>query len=155
MQARTLVIVLILVLIGAFAWLNWATFTTPTALHLLVTRMEAPLGLLMLGVVATLTLLYFLFAVGLETTALLESRRHARELEAQRRLAADAEASRYTELRRFLDAELAVLRAAPAEAGREVIARLERLEEVDGRQETTEALGPEDLEADLGRKGRD
>jgi len=32
---------------------------------------------------------------------------------------------------------------------------LERLEEVDGRQETTEALGPEDLEADLGRKGRD
>ncbi|MBI2467992.1 MAG: DNA cytosine methyltransferase [Candidatus Rokubacteria bacterium] len=129
MQARTLVIVLILVLLGAFAWLNWATFTTPTPLHLLVTRMEAPLGLLMLGVVATLTLLYFLFAVGLETTALLEARRHARELEAQRKLAEDAEASRYTELRRFLDAELAALRAAPTEAGREVIARLERLEE--------------------------
>lgn len=139
MQGRTLVIVLILVLLGAFAWLNWATFTAPTSLHLFVTRMEAPLGLLMLGVVAFLTLLYFLFAVGIEATALLAARRHAREIEIQRKLAADAEASRYTELRRFLDTELAALRAAPTEAGREVIARLERLEEA--------------LKADLERAG--
>lgn len=128
MRVRTLFVVLVLVLLGAFTWLNWAAFTARTPLELLVTRVEAPLGLVMLGVVAVLTVLYAVIAVGVEVTALLEARRHARELLAQRRLAEEAEASRYTELRQYLEAELTRLGTVPTEAAREVIARVDQAE---------------------------
>ena len=129
-RPRTLFVLLVLVLLGAFAALNWPTFTAPATLNLLFLRIEAPLGLTMLGVVAALTLLYLLFVIGVETAALLEARRHARELEAQRRLADEAEASRFAELRRYLEAELGQLHGLPADAAQSVIARLERAEDV-------------------------
>jgi uncharacterized integral membrane protein len=127
-RPRTLVVLVLLILIGAFAGLNWDVFTAPTALNVLVTRIEGPLGLIMLGVVAALTTIYSLFALGVETAALLETRRYARELEAQRKLVADAEASRFHELRAYLEGHLAALRAAPGDSARDVISRLELME---------------------------
>lgn len=128
-RPRTLFVVVILVLLTAFAGLNWPAFTAPTTLSLLFLRVEAPLGLTMLGAVAALTLLYFLFAIGVETASLLEARRHTRELEAQRRLADEAEASRFAELRRYFEAELGQLHVLPAEAAQSVISRLDRAED--------------------------
>ena len=58
----------------------------------------------------------------------LKALRAARELEAQRRLAQEAEASRFTELKAFLTAELGELRALPEATARDLTARLERLE---------------------------
>lgn len=129
MRSQLLVGLLILVLLGGLAALNWGAFTARVPLNLLLARTEAPLGLLLLGVAAGLTILYLLFAASVETRAWLEVRRHARELEAQRRRADEAEASRYTELRRYLEAELGVLRTLTGEATREVTARVERAEE--------------------------
>jgi hypothetical protein len=97
-------------------------------LRVLIARVEARLGLIMLGVVVAVTGLYALFALGVETRALLEGRRYARELDAQRKLAADAEGSRLRELRAYLEGELAALRAGPGESAREVIARVDRVE---------------------------
>ncbi len=124
MRPRSLFLVLVLALLAVFAALNWAVFTAPTSLNLLVAQIEAPLGLIMLAVTAVLSAIYFLFVLWLETAALLEYRRHARDLSTQRQLAESAEASRYAELRRVLEAELAALRALPAEAAAGVIARL-------------------------------
>jgi hypothetical protein len=115
--------------LGGLAALNWSAVTLRVPLNLLVTRVETPLGLAMLGVIAALSVLYLLFAAGVETRALLEGRRHARELDAERRRADEAEASRYTALRTFLEGELQALRTLPGDAAREVIARVERAEE--------------------------
>ncbi len=128
MRAQILLVVIVLTVLGTFAALNWETLAAPAPLHLLVTRVEAPPGLILLTATAVLTVLYLLFVLGLETAALVEARRSGRELLAQRKLADDAEASRFTELRKHLDDELTQLKAAPAEAAQRVVERVGQAE---------------------------
>lgn len=124
-MGRTWFVLITLALVGAFAALNWAEFTRPASLSLGLTRVEAPLGVVLLSVIVLLSLLYLLFTVGLETAALLEVKRYAREMLQYKKLAEDAEESRYTELKRFLEAELKRLEEAEkAEIGA-LSARLE------------------------------
>ena len=127
MNIRTLTVALVLGLLLLFAGLNWTAFTAPTQLNLLVTRVEAPLGLVMLGVVLVLTLLYVLFSLGVEASALLEVRRYARELYQVRKQLEDAEASRYAELKRYLEGAFARVDEAHAQHEKEVEARFEAL----------------------------
>lgn len=99
-------VVLLLVLVAAlalFAILNWAAFTAPTTLSLLVGSVEAPLGLIMLLITGFLAAVFLAHAFYLQTSALLETRRMARELQTQREIADQAEASRLSELRAALD----------------------------------------------------
>jgi hypothetical protein len=67
---------------------------------------QAPLGVIMLGVVGFLTAFFLVFVVYVQASALFDSRRHAQELQVNRELADKAEASRFTELRSFLEVEL-------------------------------------------------
>ncbi len=127
MRARTVALLVILVGVGIFAALNWTVFTMPMPLHLVVARVEAPLGAIMLAVTAAVTLLYILFLTWLETSALLEARRYARELQAQRQLAENAEASRIIELRGVLEHGLGEIRTGTQAASERVIARLDEL----------------------------
>jgi len=106
MQLRTVLLLVILVGIAAFAAVNWSAFTTPAPLSLVVTTIQAPLGLIMLALIVLLSLLFLVFVVYLQTSVLLESRRNARELQAQRALADQAEASRFTELRGFIETQV-------------------------------------------------
>ncbi len=129
MRARTAALLVILVALGLFAALNWSAITTPTELHLVVARIEAPLGVILLAVAAALTVLYAVFLTWIETSALLESRRFARELQAQRQLAERAEVSRYTELKALLQTELDALRTLRDDVSREVNNRLDRVED--------------------------
>jgi uncharacterized integral membrane protein len=87
MHPRTLLLALALALIASFAGVNWSAFTAPTTLSLVFTTMEAPLGVLMLAVTAVVAVLFLAFIVYLQTSVLLEARRHAKALEAQRHLA--------------------------------------------------------------------
>jgi hypothetical protein len=128
MRVRTAVLLLILITVGLFTALNWTVFSTPTSLSLGFRRVEAPLGMILVGVIVALSILYLFFLTWLETSALLEARRYGRELLAQRQIADSAEASRLAELRRVLEAELAALRAAPDAAAGRVLARLEQSE---------------------------
>lgn len=105
MSARTLFALLVLLLLILFSWLNWGEITRSTTLSLGLTRVEAPLGLVLVVALGVVSLLYLLFTIGLETAALLEVRRYARELLHYKKLAEEAEQSRYTELRRYLEAE--------------------------------------------------
>jgi len=110
MSLRTLLVVVVLGLIAVFAIVNWGVFVTPTRLSLVVTSVEAPLGLVMLGFTAVLAAVLLAYALKVQVNALSEGRRQAEELRRQRDLADKAEASRFTDLRRFLEQEIAGLR---------------------------------------------
>ena len=128
MRARTALLLVVLVVLGVFAALNWTAFTMPSDLSLLFARVQAPLGVILLGVIALIMVLYAVFLAWLETAALLEARRSARELSAQRELAQNAESSRYVELKGFLVTELAELRTVPEATARDLLARLDLVE---------------------------
>ncbi|MBW6396110.1 MAG: DNA cytosine methyltransferase [Thermus sp.] len=124
MSARTLFALLVLLLLVLFSWLNWGEITKPTSLSLGLTRVEAPLGLVLVMALGVVSLLYLIFTIGLETAALLEVRRYARELLHYKKLAEEAEQSRYTELRGYLEAEFKRLAEAEKEEIRALEARL-------------------------------
>lgn len=119
MKARSLIVVLLLALITLFAAVNWVAFTTPTTLSLVVATVEAPLGLVMLGALAAVVLVFAIYMALWQSNVLIETRRYSKELQAQRTLADQAEASRFTELRAYLQGELTRLetRIASAEEG--------------------------------------
>ncbi|HNC50672.1 MAG TPA: LapA family protein [Accumulibacter sp.] len=133
MKFRTVLLLLVLGTLAAFSALNWSTFTTPTPLSLGLTEVQAPLGVILLGVVVFLTAFFLVFVVYVQASALFDSRRHAQELQLNRELADKAEASRFTELRNFLESELEKLAkrdaGAPASVDGTILARLDRLEQ--------------------------
>ena len=106
MKIRVFVLFGVFALLIVFMILNWATIMAPTSLNLAVAQVNAPLGLVMLGIIAILTALFLIYIVYLQTSVLFEARRHAKELQNNRELADKAEASRFTELRQFMDTEI-------------------------------------------------
>ena len=129
MRARTLVLLVILIAIGIFAAVNWKAIVAPTTLSLVVADVQAPLGLIMLGITVLLTVLFLLFLVYLQTSVLLDTRRHTRELQTQRELADKAEASRFTELRSFLEAELHKLAEQSGGSQATMVTKLDHVQE--------------------------
>lgn len=107
MRLRSVLALIGLGMFTVFTALNWRTFTTPTRLDLLIGVVDAPLGLVMLGVLALLVLAFTLQMIVWQGGILREARRHARDLQEQRTLADQAEASRFSELRVALHEEMA------------------------------------------------
>lgn len=132
MRTRNIVLVVIFALMAIFAWRNWGVFTESRPLSLIFTQVQAPFGIVMLVILAVLVIVYFLYTVALETAALLEVKRYARELLQTRKLADDAEASRFAELKKWLEAELGGIKAVQSgglEAKlKEVVARIDKAE---------------------------
>ena len=129
MKLRTLLLLLVLFAIVLFAALNWTVFTTPATLSLLVATVEAPLGVIMLGLLVLLTLLFSIFAGYMQTSTLLDARQQTRALEAQRKLADQAEASRITEMQNLLNSALLKVEQQVVESRQATNARLDRLEQ--------------------------
>lgn len=129
MKARTVLLLLVLLAIVLFAALNWTEFTRPTRLSLLVADIEAPLGVIMLGLLVLLTGVFMIFAGYHQTSTLLEARQQTKALEAQRKLADQAEASRITELQNLLNSALLRLEQQSVESRQATNARLDQLEQ--------------------------
>lgn len=128
MHIRSLFLILMLTLIGAFTALNWSVFLTNSTLSFGVTTLEAPIGMIMLGLLVFVVAYFLVYVLYLQSTVLFDARRNAKELQLNRELADKAEASRFTELRGFLDAGLKQ-RADQDVAGQQaVLARLDALE---------------------------
>jgi energy-coupling factor transporter transmembrane protein EcfT len=125
MKAPTVLLLVVLALIVVFAAVNWSVIMAPTTVSLIVADIQAPLGLLLLGITVMITALFLIFVVYLQTNVLLDARRHSRELQAQRELADKAEASRFTDLRGYLDLELRKLGEQIAESRLGVIGRVD------------------------------
>jgi len=119
MRARLVVLVVAILAVAGFAALNWSEFlrTTPLSFGLVV--MEAPLGLILLSVLAVTLLAFIASSAHMQTLGLLESRQYAKALATQRELADKAEASRFTELRQYLDAQVRETRQREAIAATE------------------------------------
>ena len=128
MYLRTLLIVLALGALALFTAINWSAFTTPTSLSVIFASVEAPLGLILLGIVVLLAALFLIYVVYLQSSVLLETRRHTRELHSQRELAEHAEISRIQDLRSFIETQLKTFAEQSERSRAETSARLDRLE---------------------------
>ncbi len=105
MNFRTIILALTVIAIALLAALNWTALTTPSQVELGLTTVQAPLGLLMLALTVLLGIFFIAYVLALQGSVLLETRRHSKEMHAQRELADKAEASRFTELRAVLEAQ--------------------------------------------------
>lgn len=106
MRARMLLLVLAILLVAGFAAQNWSQITQPTVLNFGVVQATAPLGLILLTLLGLTLLVFLASAASMRTHSLVESRQHAKALQAQRDLAERAEASRFTDLRSLMDNHL-------------------------------------------------
>lgn len=129
MKVRTLFLLLVFGAIAGFAALNWSTFMASTTLSLGVAEIQAPLGLVMLAVLVFITAIFLVYVVYLQTTVLLDARSHARELKANRELADQAEASRFTELRNFLEQAQKQQASVDTEVKSVLLTRIDQLEQ--------------------------
>lgn len=120
MRFGTVLLVILVLLVAGFAALNWGEVVRTTPLLFGPVVMEAPLGAILLGLLALTLIAYLIGAAAMRTQMLRESRHHQKELERQRELADKAEASRYTDLRQLMENELRQLRERDAIAAGEL-----------------------------------
>jgi hypothetical protein len=127
MRAQIILVAVVVLLTLIFTLLNWGALSAPAPINLLVTQVQGPLGVVILGLGAVLVALFVLLVLWLQAGMLLESRRQSRALAAQRELADKAEASRFTELRQMLEGEFSGLKGTSGQPG-ELLERLNRME---------------------------
>lgn len=128
MRIRSLLLILMITLIAAFTALNWNVFLANTTLSFGVSTLEAPLGLIMLGLLIFVVAYCLVYVLYLQSNVLMDTRRNAKELQTNRELADKAEASRFTELRGFVEAGLKQGAEQDKAAQQALSARLEALE---------------------------
>jgi uncharacterized integral membrane protein len=109
MRFRTIMLIVAGVATAAFFVGNRQVFSAPASFHFLFGTVDIPIGVVMLALVGVVVLAFAIYAAFWQSTLLLDYRRQAKELETQRSLADDAEASRFTELSVLLRAELTKL----------------------------------------------
>lgn len=114
MRARLFFIVIAILLVAGFAAQNWSEFNRTTLLSFGLIVAEAPMGIILLGLLALTLAVFLISSIAQESRYLLEYRRNAKALEAQRALADKAEASRFTDLREHLDGHLREIRQGEA-----------------------------------------
>src|SRR5262245_52449922 len=120
------VLAVLAVLFTVFMFANWAAITAPTQVSLVVAQVQAPLGLILLVCLVVVVVVFLFLMVFQQAGVILETRRYAKELTAQRTLADQAEASRFTELRKHLDARLDRLDPDGAAPEESMIERIDR-----------------------------
>ena len=119
-----IVLWVVLALTTLFAVMNWPAFNTPQPLWLGFTTITAPLGVLLLGALVVIALLLLVE----QSAALAQSRRFAREIDAQRKLAERAEGSRFSELRAYLSEEMARAEQRAMDTRATLVNRVDALE---------------------------
>ena len=105
MRTKILLLVIGIVLIAAFGILNVDEFTRISTLNLGFTTMQLPLGMAMTILVIAILLIFLVTTLYMHSTNLIETRKYAKELTVQRELADKAEASRFTDLRRYMESQ--------------------------------------------------
>jgi hypothetical protein len=119
MRTRTILLVVAILLVAGFAALNWSEVVRSSPLSFGMAVMDAPLGLILLGLLFLTLLLFLGSAAAMRTQTLMDYRQQQKSLEVQRDLADKAEASRFTDLRASLDQHLRDMRERDAIAASE------------------------------------
>lgn len=119
MRTRTILLVVAILLVAGFAALNWSEVVRPAPLLFGFIAADAPLGLILLSLLALTLVLFLASSIAMRTQSLIDYRQHHKTLEAQRELADKAEASRFVDLRQQLDTHLKEMRERDAIAASE------------------------------------
>jgi biopolymer transport protein ExbB/TolQ len=128
MRIRSILLIVGIVLMAAFVALNLEEFNRPSQLSLGFTSVQAPLAMLMLVALVAMLVVFLLFSAYAKSAYLIENRRTARELKAQRELADKAETSRFTELQQYLAAESHAMAERDAQVSQRLDDRLALLQ---------------------------
>jgi hypothetical protein len=126
---RSLLVLAASGLAALFVVLNWRVFASPAKLNLAVTSAEVPVGVMMLMLFALAFLVLWIIVGRWQGTLLVEFRRQAQELQAQRLLAENAEASRFTELGALIREEIAKLRTELQDTEHSIAATLGEMDD--------------------------
>jgi hypothetical protein len=126
MRIRTILLVLAILIVAAFVALNMEEFTRISTLSLGFATVQVSLGLVMLVTLAAATVIFLASALYMQSSNLLEMRKHTKELNSQRELADKAEASRFTELQNFLATQAATQQQRQADADAALAESFER-----------------------------
>lgn len=111
MRPRTIIYIVLLLILAALLVANRTTIATSTPLNFLITRVQAPFGILILIVAILIALVDFVVHALSRYGWQREQRSLARELEMVREQAEQAEASRIRELKETVERESAAIRA--------------------------------------------
>ncbi len=130
MRIRTIVLIVAIVLMAGFAALNLDEFSRPSVLSLGFTTVQAPLGLIMMVLLAAVLLVFLATTLYIQSAHLLEMRQTTRALATQRELADKAEASRFTELREYLEAQAVLAQQREVAHGTVLAERLAQTQQV-------------------------
>jgi uncharacterized integral membrane protein len=103
--------------VAALAVVNWSTLTAPAPLDLLLMRIQAPLGLVMLGLAAVLAALFFFAYLFNQIGSMLEARKLLKEIQRVQDLADKAEASRIESLHQLVATEFRALNERLSQLG--------------------------------------
>jgi uncharacterized integral membrane protein len=106
MRFRTMLLIALILLLAGFVALNFDAVMQMTNLNLGFAEIQAPLGLVMLGLLVVMFAIFLIALLFFQASHAVELRRVTKEATEQRHLADKAEASRFTELREFLKVEL-------------------------------------------------
>jgi uncharacterized integral membrane protein len=120
---------LALLVLAAFAALNWALLSAPAPVSFGVVTAQAPAGVIVLAFAIGFALALLAYAAWQRTAQLVEARRVAQEMSELRALADNAEASRLVALREELTAEFADLRRTIDESANGIAASVGELDD--------------------------
>lgn len=99
----------LLVIVAGLVALNWSTLMIAAPLNLVVAQIEAPLGIVLLGLFAILASLFFVAYLRNQISSLMEARRLLKEMHHAHDLADKAEVSRVETLHQFIATEFRLL----------------------------------------------
>ena len=111
MRLRTVLLLVVIAVIAAVLFINWQALSAPVKLNLLLTVVELPMGMVMLGLLGLASTAFATYVGLWQGTVMLDYRRQAKDLQAQRALADSAEESRFTAISSLLREEIAQLTA--------------------------------------------
>jgi uncharacterized integral membrane protein len=129
MRVRSLLMLVVSGLSALFLALNWRIFAGSAKLNLVFTSADVPVGVVMLLLFALALVVLWNYVGHWQGTLLMEFRRQAKELQAQRLLAESAEASRFTELGALIREEIAKLRTELQDTEHSIAATLAEMDD--------------------------
>ena len=129
MKTVIFIIALVLLMLIVFTAANWNVLITPTPLSFVVFSVDGPLGVILLCAILGIIMLVVAYALILRTSWLMESKRLNRQLEEQRQLAQQAEASRIVALQDLIEHEFERMNVSISKVGETGLARVESAEQ--------------------------
>lgn len=134
MKIRTLLLLILIGIIAAFVVVNWGEFIKPTTISIWYQTIEAPLGLILLGLLIILTAIFWIYTLSLRASLLLKERNLTKELKKAQEIADKAESSRFTELKNLLEEEFQKIRENNSENLEKIMNKIQELSDNQKKQ---------------------